>query len=122
MAQYHGRKTKLGHMKKKKSDLGSDPRKPKFDEVHDVEVRTKVKMLGGKEKIAAVKVKFANVSMPDGKTKKVQIKMVEDNPANKDFRRENVVSLGGTLDTEIGKVKITSRPGQDGVVNAILLK
>lgn len=122
MAQYHGRKTKLGHMKKKKSDLGSDSRKPKFDEVHDVEVRTKVKMLGGKEKIAAVKVKFANVSMSDGKTKKVKIKMVEDNPANKDFRRENIVSLGGTLDTEIGKVKITSRPGQDGVVNAVLLK
>ena len=122
MAQYHGRKIKLQHMKKKKADLGSDPRKPKFDEIHDVEVRTKLKMIGGKEKIAAIKVKFANVSLKDGKTKKVPIKTVGDNAANKDFRRENIVSLGGVLDTELGKVKVTSRPSQDGVVNAVLLK
>lgn len=121
MAQYHGRKTKLKHMKKKKTDLGSDPRKPKFDEVHDVEVRDKLKMIGGKNKVSAVKIKFVNVST-GGKTQKVPIKVVEDNAANKDFRRENVVSLGGVLDTELGKVKVTSRPSQDGVVNAVLIK
>jgi len=109
-------------MKKKKMDLGSDPRKPKFDEVRKDEVRSRVRMLGGGEKIAAMKLKFVNVSV-GGKTQKVAIKAVEDdNPANKDFRRENVLTLGSIIETELGKVKITSRPGQDGVANGKLVK
>jgi len=121
MSQYQGRKDKLGHMKKKRSDLGGDPRKPKLADA-DKEDRENVRIRGGSEKTVAHRVKFVNVSMPDGKTKKAAIKVIEDNPANKDFRRENVLSLGGVLDTDVGKVKITSRPSQDGVVNAVLIK
>jgi small subunit ribosomal protein S8e len=121
MSQYQGRKIKLHLMKKKRSDLGSDPRKPKLSD-SDEEGRENVRTRGGGEKTVTNRVKFVNVSMPDGKTKKIQIKLVGDNTANKDFRRENVLSLGGLLDTELGKVKVTSRPSQDGVVNAVLLK
>jgi len=122
MAQYTGRKAKLGHMKKKRADLGSDPRKPKLADADKEEARENVRVRGGGYKTVANKVRFVNVSMPGGKTQKVAIKMVEDNPADKEFRRENVLSLGGVLDTELGKVKITSRPSQDGVVNAVLVK
>lgn len=122
MARSQSRRVKLEKRKKKKFESGADQKKPKFAEDADIkESVKKYRTLGGNEKIVAVAVKFANVSV-DGKTKKVAIKMVEDNAADKDFRRENILSLGGIIDTELGKAKITSRPSQDGVVNATLVK
>ena len=117
MAQYQGRKSKLQKRKKRKSELGSDAVRPKLGE----DKRKNVKVTGGAEKTIAENVKYANVS-DAGKTKKVEITAVDENPANKDFKRENVLSLGGLIETELGKAKITSRPSQDGVVNAILVK
>jgi len=118
MAKYQGRKVKLHGRKKKKTELGSDPTKTKVSgEGENKNVRT----AGGKKKTVAVKVKFANVSVK-GKTQKVAIKSVGDNPADKDFKRESVLALGGEIETELGKARVTSRPGQEGVVNAVLLK
>jgi small subunit ribosomal protein S8e len=118
MTQYQGRHAKLAKRKKKKSELGGDPRKPKLA---DKEERKKLRVSGGKDKIVSVKALYVNVS--DGsKTKKVAITAVDENPANKDFKRENILSLGGLVDTELGKAKIVSRPSQDGVVNAVLVK
>jgi small subunit ribosomal protein S8e len=118
MTQYQGRDSKLKKRKKTKQELGSDPRNTKRA---DEDERKKVRIAGGKEKTVALKAKFANIAV-QGKTKKVTINGVEENPANKDFKRENVLSLGGIIDTELGKAKITSRPSQDGVVNAVLIK
>lgn len=118
MAQDQARKIKLNARKKKKFELGSDPVKPKLT---GTEKRKKIQMKGGGDKTVAVTVKYANIST-GGKAKKVEIKMVLDNPANRDFRRENILSRGGIIDTELGKAKITSRPSQDGVVNAVLVK
>jgi len=118
MTQYQGRDSKLKKRKKTKRELGSDPRHTKRA---DEEERKKVRVIGGKKKTVSLKAKFANVASA-GKTKKVIIKSVEENTANKDFKRENVLSLGGIIDTELGKAKVTSRPSQDGVVNAVLVK
>ena len=117
MTQYQGRTSKLVKKKKTKRELGSDPRNTKLA---DKEERKQESVLGGNRKNVSVKVKFANVS-DKGKTKKVAITAVDDNHANKDFKRENIVSLGGLIETEIGKAKVTSRPSQDGVVNAVLV-
>ncbi len=117
MARYQGRKERLKKRKKKKSELGSDSRKTKMAEEGESK---NVRGLGGSGKTVAMNVKFANVSVK-GKTKKVAITSVGDNPSDKDFRRENVLALGGEIETEMGKAKITSRPGQDGVVNAVLI-
>jgi small subunit ribosomal protein S8e len=46
---------------------------------------------------------------------------VTENPANKNFVRRNILTKGAVVATDLGKAKITSRPGQDGEVNAILL-
>jgi len=118
MAQNQGRISKLEKRKKVKAELGSDSVRPK---VSSKEERKSVRVLGGKEKTVAITVQFANVSV-GGKTQKVKINTVEENPADKDFKRENILSLGGIVDTELGKAKITSRPSQDGIVNAILVK
>jgi small subunit ribosomal protein S8e len=47
---------------------------------------------------------------------------VEANSANPNYVRRNLLTKGAILKTEIGRARITSRPGQDGVINAVLLE
>ena len=47
---------------------------------------------------------------------------VIDNPASKDFIRRKIITKGAIIKTEIGDAKVTSRPGQDGVINAVLIE
>ena len=64
----------------------------------------------------------ANVLDPkSNKIKSVKIKTILENPANKNFVRRNIMTKGTIIDTELGKAKITSRPGQDGTINAVLV-
>jgi small subunit ribosomal protein S8e len=66
-------------------------------------------------------VNQANVSDPStGKTEKVEIVRVVRNPANVDYNRRGVITKGTIIETPLGTARITSRPGQDGIVNAIL--
>jgi len=76
---------------------------------------------GGNLKIRLLSVNQANVSNPStGKTEKVEILRVVRNPANVDYNRRGVVTKGTIIETPMGVARVTSRPGQDGVVNAIL--
>ena len=34
----------------------------------------------------------------------------------------NIITRGATILTEIGLARVTSKPGQDGVVNAVLIE
>ncbi len=61
---------------------------------------------------------FANLVTGDGRVKTKILKVL--NPTNNDYRRRGVITRGAVLETEDGKCRIVSRPGQDGVVNAIL--
>ncbi len=65
---------------------------------------------------------FVNLSTSEGKVKKTKIVKVLRNPASSDYERRGVISKGAILETEDGQCKIVSRPGQDGAVNAILIK
>ena len=53
---------------------------------------------------------------------KPEILTVLENSANTHFVRRNIVTKGAVVETEIGKVKITSRPGQKGIVNGVLIE
>jgi len=55
------------------------------------------------------------------KTIKTEIVTVVENSANVHYVRRNIMNKGAIINTKIGKAKITSRPGQTGVVNAVLL-
>jgi len=79
------------------------------------------RILGGGRKVAAHKLAFANVVV-EGKVKRVRIKNVLENPADRHYARENIITKGAVVETEAGKARITSRPGQDGVANAVLIK
>ena len=56
------------------------------------------------------------------KIKKVKILKVLENDTNSDYKRRGVITKGAILETEEGKCRVISRPGQHGVVNALLLK
>jgi small subunit ribosomal protein S8e len=62
----------------------------------------------------------ANVSDKSGKTVKTKILRVKKSPANRDYERRGVITKGSLLDTEAGEAVVTSRPTDDGVVNAML--
>lgn len=81
-------------------------------------VRTK----GGSRKLKLLREEVANVY--DSKTKKytkAKIKTILETPANQNYARRNIITKGTLIDTEAGKAKVTGRPGQDGIVNAVLV-
>lgn len=78
---------------------------------------------GNNIKIAFKTSDHANVTDQDSKkTQKLRIIRVTKNPANKDYERRGVITKGAVLETEIGIARVISRPGQDGVINAVLIK
>ena len=58
----------------------------------------------------------------DSKIKRVKIIKVLENSTNNDYKRRGIISKGAILETEEGKCRVVSRPGQHGTVNAILVK
>jgi len=79
------------------------------------------KVRGKNVKTALVYAGFVNLVM-DSKVKKTKIIRVLENPTNNDYQRRGVITKGAVIETEDGKCKVVSRPGQDGVVNGILVK
>jgi small subunit ribosomal protein S8e len=108
---------KYHHAKpKKKMHVG---RSPALTKVGKTKVR-KVKTLGGNSKLRALSLDTINVYDPK---KKKNIKaVVEDvmfNPANRHYVRMDVITKGAVLKTDKGYVKVTNRPGQEGIANGV---
>lgn len=77
---------------------------------------------GGNVKARLLSVTHANVSDPStGKAERVEILRVIENPANVDYDRRGVITKGTIMETPLGTAQVTSRPGQSGLVNAILI-
>lgn len=57
----------------------------------------------------------------EGKCKKAKILTVTESH-NPHYARQNIITKGAVLTTDLGKVRVTNRVGQDGVVNGILVK
>ena len=62
----------------------------------------------------------ANVFV-DGKIKKAEIKNVLETPQNFFLARQNKLAKGAIIETSLGKARITNRPSQEGMVNAVLI-
>ena len=81
-----------------------------------------IRMMGNHKKIRLLSLDTANIVDP--KTKKfasVAIKSTSANAASRHFARRSILTKGSIIETELGKAKVTSRPGQDGVINAVLV-
>jgi small subunit ribosomal protein S8e len=109
----------IAFRKKRKSDLGSVPTLPK---VGVTKTRTE-RTLGGNKRVRILEGNIANILNP--KTKKcvkAKIVSVVENPANRHFVRRNIMTKGTIIETDKGRAKITSRPGQEATINAVLLE
>lgn len=105
--------------KKKLRDLARVPANTKLDEKKIVKVRK----LGGSFKNLQLSNNVVNVYNPETK-KYAQSKIltVVNSQANRNFVRRNIMTKGAIIKTELGEAKITSRPGQEAQINAVLIK
>ena len=108
----------VDYRKKRLGELGRDPSFTKLGKKKMNVIRAK----GGIRKLRLLSSDTANLYDPKAKSyKQAKIKTISDNPANRHFIRRNIMTKGSVIDTEFGKARITSRPGQDGIVNAVLI-
>ena len=86
--------------------------------------RTKiVRGRGGNTRVRVLSENYANVRDPkSGKVTRAEIISVVENPANPNYVQRNIMTKGAIIKTSAGKARITSRPGQDGAINAVLVE
>lgn len=93
-----------------------------YEKEATVEARKHKHAKGGTNKVLGKIVMYANVIVSKGKNQKAKILNVKSNPANRHYARENILTQGAIIETDLGMARITSRPGQNGTVNATLIK
>ncbi|MEF8757283.1 MAG: 30S ribosomal protein S8e [Halobacteriales archaeon] len=102
---------------RRKHQLGREPTETQLGEPS---LRT-VDSRGGTTKTRALKTNIATLAT-DGETIQTTIEDVVENPANPNYVRRNIITKGAVIDTPEGRARVTSRPGQTGQVNAVLLE
>lgn len=85
------------------------------------EKRKVSRVCGGNKKNLLFTAKFVNIQGKE-KNKKAEIKNVLETPSNRFLARQNVITKGTVVMTDLGKVKITNRPAQEGIINGILVE
>ena len=77
---------------------------------------------GGRLKKRLLTTNIANVYDPKEKKHYMcKIETVVNSPSNPNFVRRNIITKGSIIKTDKGNAKVTSRPGQEGTCNAILI-
>ena len=116
--KYTGKKYK-SFRKKRKRVLS---RAPINTVIEMPEKKKQQRVMGGNYKLKLFASSYINVTdQATNKTSKVKILKFENNDASKDLNRRKVLTKGAVVETELGKAKITSRPGQHGVLSGILI-
>ena len=124
MALWQGRSSKKStggryrpFRKKRKFEIATESQ---FSVVGDSSIK-KYRTRGNNIKARIMAAEMANVFDPSsGKTQRMKIITVNSNPANPNYVQRNIITKGAIIETDIGEARITSRMGQDGVVNAVL--
>ena len=115
--KFTGKKYK--HFKKKRK---RELERPTIDTTIDDEKKKKQRVMGGNTKLKLFSSQYINVTDPNtNKTSKVRILGFESNDASKDLTRRHILTKGAVVETELGNAKISSRPGQHGTLNGVLL-
>ncbi|HJJ47817.1 MAG TPA: 30S ribosomal protein S8e [Methanocorpusculum sp.] len=104
---------------KRRTEIGRSPADTIIGENRVKTIRT----TGGNTKVRALRIEYANVAdAKTGKVQKAKINTVDENAANPNYVRRNLMTKGAIIVTDLGKARIVSRPGQDGVINAVLIE
>lgn len=104
---------------KKRFEIGRDYEFTLIGEVRQKKIRVR----GNNLKMRLYRANMANVM--DQKNKKVlraKIITVTKNAANPNYVRRNIITKGAIIKTDKGSAMVTSRPGQDGIINAVLIE
>lgn len=102
---------------KKKYELGSESTETQVGEQKLKVVDTR----GNTTKFRAVTTDVASVA-EDGEVVEATIENVAENPSNPNYARRNIITKGAVIETSAGRARVTSRPGQDGQVNAVAIE
>lgn len=106
------------YRKKKQYELGN---LPTFTKIGSRKIR-KFRVIGNNAKFRLLSQDIANVYNPkEKKYVKSKIIGIVENSANRHFIRRGILNKGAIIKTEAGNAKITSRPGQEGTINAVLV-
>ena len=109
---------KRAYRKKRKFERGAFPAETILGERR----MKKSRRQGGNVKIRVLSERQANISNPTtGKTENTEIIRVVNNPVNIDYDRRGVITKGTIIETKLGLARVISRPGQHGLINAVLL-
>jgi small subunit ribosomal protein S8e len=75
---------------------------------------------GGNIKLRILTATTINVYDPASKKMQpAKVVTVRENPANPNYVQRNIITRGAIVETELGLVRVRSRPGQDGVLNGV---
>ncbi|MEM3670850.1 MAG: 30S ribosomal protein S8e [Thermoprotei archaeon] len=77
---------------------------------------------GGTVRLRLLKANMVNVVESGGASKRVKVDSIVRTPANLEYARRGIVTKGTIVRTELGEVRITSKPGRHGVLNGVLIK
>ena len=103
---------------KKKFELAGFPSNTKVEKTTKI---VKTRVVGGNQKQSLLSSHQINLASK-GKTVKTEILNVVENPANPNLVRRNIITKGSIVETKMGKARVTSRPGQEGSVNGVLVQ
>ena len=90
--------------------------------INGAQVTVTRRIRGNNKKTALKSIDFVNLATGEAKVKKAKIIKVLENATNNDYKRRGIITKGAILETEEGKCRVVSKPGQNGIVNAILVK
>ena len=90
--------------------------------INGAQVTVTRRIRGNNNKTALKSIDFVNLATGESKVKKSKIIKVLENATNNDYKRRGIITKGAILETAEGKCRVVSKPGQNGIVNAILLK
>jgi len=103
---------------RRKYEIDRYPNEP----VNGAQVTITRRVRGNNKKTALKTIDFVNLATDEDKVKKSKIIKVLENATNNDYKRRGIITKGAILETHEGKCRVVSKPGQNGIVNAILLK
>lgn len=90
--------------------------------INGVQITVTRRVRGNNRKTALKSIDFVNIATGEAKVKKTKILKVLENATNNDYKRRGIITKGAILETQEGKCRVVSKPGQNGIVNAILVK
>ena len=115
------RKLTGGRYKQPTKRLSNLSTNPIFTKIGEKKIKLE-RTRGGHIKSKLLLIKEINVYNPKTKkTIKTEIKSIIENNANRHFVRRGILTKGATVDTPLCKAIIRSRPGQESILNGILI-